>query len=112
MKALDLQASAALRAAFDAFKSSAEPDPLGLRTIADKAGVLPVFRGWTALGALRLDGVPVEVSYDPPYATTVIEDSSFADALLRDCVRKYPALAQYFSPGTARADSDGLRGAV
>ena len=106
MRALDVQARAALQAAFDDFKSSSEPDPLGLRTIADKAGVLPVLRGWTALGALRLDGVPVEVSYDTPHAVTVIEDSSFAEALLRDCALKYPTLAKHLSRGTS---SDGER---
>jgi hypothetical protein len=101
MRAIDLQARAALQAAFEGYKNSSGPDPLRLRTIADKAGVLPVFRGWTALGAIRLDGVPVEVSYDPPNDVTVIADGSFAEALLRDCALKYPSLAKHLSQGTS-----------
>jgi hypothetical protein len=119
---LSSEIAAALQAAFDAFQASTEPDPLRLRTIAAEARVLPVLRGWTALGAVRLDGTPVEVDYQPPYAITEILDRSFMLALLGNCATKFPTLSALRPPrppdawdcslckGTGRSEtaSDGI----
>jgi hypothetical protein len=85
--------AAALRSALETFLASSEPDPLDLQTIARHARVLPVLRGWGALGAIRLDGTPVEVTYEPPYELTEVQDRGMSMALLGHCAFKFPELS-------------------
>ena len=84
--------AAALRAVLDDFLRLQDADPLDLRSIARQARVLPVMRGWEVLGAIRLDGVPVEVMYDPPHAISEIQDRPMALAILGTCAARYPSL--------------------
>ena|SRR5437764_13737859 len=93
MPPLSPELTTALRAAFDAFLARQDDDPLHLRSIAGQTGVLPVIRGWEVLGAIRLDGVPVEVAYEPPHVVTEMQDRRMALALLGTVGARFPPLA-------------------
>ena len=93
MTPLSPELTSALRAEYDAFLARQDEDPLDLRSIARHAKVLPVIRGWGALGAIRLDGVPVEVRYEPPHEVTEMIDRPMALALLATCSFRFPSLA-------------------
>src|SRR2546422_1799116 len=88
------EVEAKLRAALKAFLASNAPDPLDLRKIAAARQVLPVLRGWEALGAVRLDGTPVEVSYEPPYRISEVKERAMVLGLLGHCAAKFPDLAE------------------
>ena len=83
-----------IREALERFQGRTDPDPLNLRTIAAERAVLPVVRGWEVLGAVTLDGVPVEVSYDAPYEITEVQDRGAAVAILAFCAARFPELAE------------------
>jgi len=93
MPPLSPELAAALRAAFDAFLARQDDDPLDLRSIARQTGVLPVIRGWEVLGAIRLDGVPVEVAYESPHVVKEMHDRPMALALLGTAAARFPDLA-------------------
>jgi len=44
------------------------------------------------LGAIRLDGVPVEVGYEAPFKVSVVKDRALAIGILGFCAARFPTL--------------------
>ena len=92
-----------IEAEYRTFLANSDPDLLDLRRIARAVGVLPVVRNWQQLGALRLDGTPVNVDYAPPHTVTEIEHRADRLTLLGFCATKLPSLAELRPPRPADA---------
>ena len=82
-----------LRTAYETFLASDAPDPLKLRQIAAERRVLPIVKAWGALGAIRLDGIPVELSYEALFEGSVVRGRALAIGILGFCAAKFPTLA-------------------
>jgi hypothetical protein len=75
------------------FLLDAAPDPLGLRSVVERFGALPLTLDVGGCCALRFDGEIVSFAWDEPHGLAPVDDHRLGNAALYQGSLKYPELA-------------------